>query len=119
MDQVYTNKTETILRSRTRYYANTYYVPYDIVAPIFTSTFDSVGIASEDTVDMPVGTPFSTFIRYDTNNEYLYIKTDDAGATITESNTIVNTVVGNYTITFVATDANLNSRTLNLYVAVV
>lgn len=119
MDQVYTNKTETILRSRTRYYANTYYVPYDIVAPIFTSTFNSDGIASEDTVNMPKDTALSDFIKYNTINIYLNIKTDDAGATITESNTIVNTVVGNYTITFVATDANLNSRTLNLYVAVV
>ena len=119
MDQVFTNKTESILRSRTIYYANTYYIPYDIVAPIFTSTFKGVGIASEDTVNMPKNTAFSDFIKYNTTNIYLNIKTDDAGATITESNTIVNTVVGNYTITFVATDTNLNSRTLKLYVAVV
>jgi len=118
-DQVFTNKSEAILVSRTNYTARTYYVPYDIVAPIFTSTFNGVGIATEDTVNMPKNTALSDFIKYNTTNIYLNIKTDDAGATITESNTIVNTVVGNYTITFVATDANLNSRTLNLYVAVV
>jgi hypothetical protein len=118
-DQVFTNPNGGPLRSQTIYYANTYYVPFDTVAPIFTSTFNGVGIASEDTVNMPKNTALSDFIKYNTVNTYLNIKTDDAGATITESNTIVNTVVGNYTITFVATDTNLNSRTLNLYVAVV
>jgi hypothetical protein len=115
----YTNVTRTRKVADSIKYMTTYYVPYDIVPPIFQATYNSLGITSQDTVNMPVGTPFSTFIRYDTNNQYLYITTDDATATITESNTIVNTVVGNYSITFTATDTNLNSSTLFLYVAVV
>lgn len=113
-------RNQSITKSQTIYSARTYYIPYDVVAPIFTSTYGGVGIATEDTVSMPLNTAFSSFIKY--NNPaatYLNIKTDDAGATITESNTIVNNVKGDYTISFVATDTNLNSRTLTLYVTVV
>jgi hypothetical protein len=126
-DQVYTNKTNTILVSRNIYTARTYYIPYDVVAPIFTSTYKGVGIATEDTVTVTIGTAPTTFIQYNNNSNPggLAIWTDDSyvntnySTRIQESNNIVYSTKGNYTISFVATDTNLNSRTLNLYVAVV
>ena len=117
----YTNVTRTRKVADTIKYMTTYYVPYDIVPPIFQATYGilGLGVTSQDTVNMPLNTPLSSFIKYDAVNTYLYITTDTVGATITESNTIVNTVRGNYSITFTATDTNLNSSTLFLYVAVV
>lgn len=125
-DQRYLNTSMGRLVEKRVYTANTYYLQYDIVAPIFISKYKNVGIASEDTVTMTRGTSPATFIQYNNDNAAgLAIWTDDTyvntnySTRIQESNNIVYNTVGNYTITFVATDTNLNSRTLTLYVAVV
>lgn len=114
-----TNPIFTV-KSVNNYYVTSYYIPFDIIPPVMTVTFEGNIIVDGGSIQIERFTPLDNFVNIN-NSDYTYIniQVDDSSATVEEvENTISNTVPGFYTISFTATDPFLNSSTQTFTVVV-
>jgi hypothetical protein len=100
------------------YHINSYYIPFDVVAPVMTITYQG-NIVHSSNIEVERFTPISAFVNYLEDFTYINVQKDDQSAIVVETNNWSNTVVGFYQMTFTATDPFFNSSTQTINIDLV
>ena len=103
----------------TFYKSNIYYVPFDTSVPVMTITYAGELKVDGQVIEIERFTPISELVNYSTDYTYINVQIDDDTAIIEETNNIVNSVAGDYSISFTATDPFLNTSTQSFTVRVI